>query len=293
MLDHLRQIAIFAKTAEQGSFKKAADLLQLSPSVVSHHITLLEKQLNVALLYRSTRKLSLTSDGEKLLASAQMMVDGAESFIGMVSSQSPQLIGQLKITVPAVLAKSYLIDRIGSFGLENPAVKLNMDFTDTPREIIRDGIDLAIRMGWPKDSALKARKLATFDRVVVATPGYLDSKPEPSSPTDLNEWEWIELSSVGLHHLFYNEKGDELTLNSKAQIAVNSAYAMYRLVMNGNGLGALPRFLVEESLENGELQTVLDDWRVKSIDAYAVWPGNVPKTGLTKRLVEYLAEDSN
>ena len=90
MLDHLRQIAIFAKTVELGSFRNAAEALHLSPSVVSHHISKLEEELGVALLYRSTRKLSLTSDGKKLLVSAQSMIDSAETFFSVATNQSTQ-----------------------------------------------------------------------------------------------------------------------------------------------------------------------------------------------------------
>ena len=290
MIDHLRQIVIFAKTVEHGSFRKAAKALRLSPSVVSHHISLLERQLDVALIYRSTRKLSLTSEGEKLLASAQMLVDGAETFIGIAANQSLRLIGQLEVTLPAVLARSSLVDYISKFGLENPSVKLRLDFTDSPRDIIKDGIDVAIRMGWPKDSALKARKLSKFDRVVVASEGLISSKPEARSPNDLKDWEWIELTSVGPNHVFYNEQGRRITVNTKPQFSVNNAYAILKLILNGNGIGALPRFLVQENIDSGALKPVLNDWQVKPVETYAVWPGNVPKSSLSKKFVNFLAQ---
>ena len=288
MLEYLRQIAIFAKTVEHGSFRKAADVLQLSPSVVSHHIAVLERELDVALLYRSTRKLSLTAEGKNVLASAQMVVDGAERFISAVSNESPHLIGQLTVTLPAVMTNSDLVNRIGQFGKEHPSVKLNLDFSDTPRDIIKEGIDLAIRLGWPQDSALKARKLFKMDRRVVASTSFLESRPVPQTPDDLQQWEWLELSSVGLNQVFTNPDGREVSLKAKSRIVVSSAQALLQLVKNGNGAGALPEFVVEEYIASGELGLVLPDWVIKPIEAYAVWPGNTPKNGLTKRLVEYL-----
>lgn len=290
MLDHLRQIAIFARTAELGSFRKAADAFRLSPSVVSHHISMLEQQLNVALFYRSTRKLSLTSDGEKLLISAQTMVNSAEDFIGIIANESSRLIGQLKVTLPAVLANSQLVDRIGSFSKENPSVKLILDFADTERDIVQDGIDLAIRMGRPQDSALKARKLSTVNRVLVASPSYLDSRPIPKTPEDLTEWNWIELSPVGINYVFTHSKERQVTVKAKSELMVNNAYALLQLTKNGNGLGVLPSFLVKKSIDSGELQTLLEDWKTDSIDTYAVWPGNAPKNGLTRRLVDFIVE---
>lgn len=293
MLDHLRQIAIFAKTAEQGSFRKAAEVLQLSPSVVSHHIATLEQQLDVALFYRTTRRLSLTSDGEKLLASAQLMVNSAEDFIGTVSDRSSQLIGQLKVTLPAVMANSKLVDRIGNFGKENPSVRLILDFSDTERDIIQDGIDLAIRMVKnPKDSSLLARKLSTIDRVLIAAPSYIESMPQPKNPKDLSEWNWIELSPVGLTNVFSNEKGHQVAVTAKSQITVNNAFALLQLIKNGNGLGVFPSFLVEPHIKNGEILELLKDWKASPIETYAVWPANAPRSGITKRLVNFLVQES-
>jgi len=291
MLGYLRQIAIFAKTAEQGSFRKAADALRLSPSVVSHHIATLEQQLDVALFYRSTRKLSLTSDGERLLASAQMIVNGAEEFIGAASRQSSQLTGQLKVTLPAVLAKSALVDRIGDFCKENPSLNLLLDFSDNERDIVHEGIDLAIRMGWPQDSSLKARKLARMDRLLVASASYLETRPQPSSPLDLDDWNWIELSPVGLKQVFIHREEGQITIKAQSQIAVNSAHALLQLAKNGNGVTVLPRFLAGKLIDNGHIQEVLGHWRPKPIDIYAVWPGNTPRWGLTKRLVGFLVQN--
>ena len=293
MLDHLRQIAIFAKTAEQGSFRKAADVLQLSPSVVSHHIAALEQQLDVALFYRSTRRLSLTSDGERLLASANMLVNGAEDFISTVSNRSAQLIGQLKITLPAVMSNSELVDCIGNFSKENPSVRLILDFSDTERDIIDESIDLAIRMvKSPKDSSLVARKLSRMDRVLIASPTYLESRPVPETPEDLNDWDWIELSPVGLNNTFTNHQDQQITIKAKSLITVNNAFALRQLIKNGNGIGVFPRFLVETLISNGELKTVLDEWQPTPIETYAVWPGNAPRSGITKRLVNFLATES-
>jgi DNA-binding transcriptional LysR family regulator len=291
MLNHLRQIAIFAKTAELGSFRKAADAFQLSPSVVSHHISSLEEQLNVALFYRSTRKLSLTSDGEKLLDSAQMMVNSAEGFIGIISNESSKLIGQLKVTLPAVMANSQVVDQIGTFSKQNPSVKLILDFTDTRRDIVEDGIDLAIRMGWPQDSALKARKLSNVECVLVASTDYIQSRPIPKLPKDLNEWHWIELSPVGINHLLTNSKGQQATIKAKSQLTVNNAYAMLQLIINDNGLGVLPSYLVESYIEKGEIRRELKDWKTESIETYALWPGNAPKSGMTKKLVNFLVDN--
>ena len=288
MLSQLRQIAIFAKTVEHGSFRKAASALHLSPSVVSHHIAKLEEELGVALLYRSTRKLSLTSDGETLLVSARAMMNAAEEFISEATNQTTQLIGELSVALPAVLEKSELVNHIGAFAKANSNVSLQLNFSDAQSNIIEDGVDVAIRMGWLEDSGLKARKLYEIDRYVVSSEAYVKTKSNKDSIEDVENWDWIELSSVGLNNIFSFPEGSKTSFRPKSRIRVNSAQAIHQLISNDNGVAALPKFLAENELESGKFIRVLPDLEIKSLGVYAVWPPNAPKGGLTSRFVEHL-----
>lgn len=291
MLNQLRQIAVFAKTVEHGSFRKAAHALNLSPSVVSHHIAKLEEELGVALLYRSTRKLSLTSDGEALLISAHAMLEAAESFLNVATKQSTQLIGNLSVTLPAVLQQSALVNHIGSFAKSHPNVILDLDFSDLTTNLINDGVDVAIRMGWLQDSGLKARKLYDVDRYVVASADYLKTKPNEITVEEVETWDWMELSSVGLANLYSFPNNPKRVFRPQSRIRVNSAYAIHKLVSNDNGIAALPKFLIKEELESGKLVNVLPEIEIKSVGVYAVWPPNAPKGGLTSRFVEHLKQN--
>jgi len=159
MIDRLRQLAIFAKTIDHGSFRGAAKELQISPSVVSHHISQLEENLGLALIYRSTRKLSLTRDGERLLLAARKMLDAVESELEELSSIANVPSGELNITVPSVLSQSVITERIASFSLANPRIKLSVDYSDTRRNLIDDGYDFAIRMGPKSKNSKPVQKL--------------------------------------------------------------------------------------------------------------------------------------
>ena len=288
MLDQLRQIAIFSKTVELGSFRKAATALHLSPSVVSHHIARLEEELDVALLYRSTRKLSLTSEGKKLLISAQSMMESAEEFFSAATNQSAQLIGELTISLPAVLQQSNLVNHIGDFAKQHPSINLQLDFSDLKADLIGDGIDISIRMGWLEDSGLKARKLYDVERCVAASPSYINSKPNQITLDEIETWDWIELAPVGLINLFTLPKDTKNAFRPKSKLRVNSANAMHQLLLNGNGIAALPKFLIEDDLESGKLVRILPELESMSLGVYAVWPANAPKGGLTSRFVEFL-----
>jgi len=294
MIDELRQIAIFAKTVDHGSFRAAAQSLRLSPSVVSHHVSQLEKNLGTALLYRSTRKLSLTPDGERLLAAAHNMIDAAESGLQAVVNQVDQPSGMLRITVPAVLSQSELTKMFAEFSLAYPQVGITIDFSDTHRELIADGYDVAIRAGKLKDSSLMARKLFEFQRRLVASPAYLESRPKkPANPSALSDWDWLELTPVWRRKLeFRNSNRRKIVTIKHMRVSVNSAHALCHLARSGAGLAVVPSFLVEPDLATGALQHVLPKWTVAPVGVFAVWPSNAPKFGLVKHFVSFIADAS-
>ncbi len=288
MIDRLRQLAIFAKAAEAGSFRGAAQVLDLSPSVVSHHISKLESDLGVALFYRSTRKLSLTSDGETVLKSAQEMVAAAERGLDQISAGSLQPSGRLRLTAPAVMAHSALIDRIAAFSADHPRVDLEVSFTDVRRDIIAEGIDLAIRMGWLKDSSLKAKKVASEERILLAAPSLLKGRAVPKTPDDLAGWPVVNLGDIHRQFEFTGPEGEHKTLTAASRLMVDDAMALYRLVKAGAGLGTLPVFLAADDLAAGRVVHLLPDWRVSPLGIYAVWPSNTVRDSLTSRFVKYL-----
>jgi len=289
MLDQLRQIAIFAKTVDHGSFRAAARALDISPSVVSHHIAQLEAQLGTALLYRSTRRLSLTGDGERLLAEARIMIDAAEAGLQAVADHAAQPSGTLTVTAPAVLAHSNFVDQVAAFTKTYPRVRLDLDFSDLRRELIADGIDVAIRMGTLRDSALLARKLQDVERKLVAARTYMKGRPAPAAPDDVAAWDWVELAQAPRRPEFRKPGAPPVRIDPEIRINVNDAHALYRLARAGAGLAILPDFLVEADLASGDMIHVLADWSVAPVGVYAVWPPNAPKGGLTARFVESLA----
>lgn len=293
MLDQLRQIAIFAKTVDHGSFRAAARALEISPSVVSHHIAQLEQALGTALLYRSTRKISLTSDGERLLAEARIMINAAEAGLQAVADHTDQPSGVLNVTAPAVLAHSQFVDQIAAFAATYPRIRLDLDFSDLRRELIANGIDVAIRMGRLRDSALLARKLYDVDRRLVASRSYMENRPRPTSPGDMATWDWLELTPAPRKPEFRKAGEQKQRIEPEVRINVNDAHALYRLVRAGAGLAILPEFLVNADLSTGAMVHVLPDWTVEPVGVYAVWPPNAPRDGLTARFVECLSSRSD
>ncbi|UZD91734.1 LysR family transcriptional regulator [Cognatishimia activa] len=291
MLDQLRQIAIFAKAIEHGSFRGAASELRLSPSVVSHHIAQLEEKLGVALIYRSTRRLSLTRDGERLLASAQTMIAAVEEGLNAISGHSSEPSGELRVTISAVLSQSELIEKVSNFKELYPKVGVELDFSDERRDFIRDGIDLAIRTGPNRKRAANRKALFSSQRVAVATPDFLAKAPTISHPRDINQSTWIELTPARNVKMIFQKAGEaDVQVTPKAYLSANDAYAVYQLARTGAGLAVVPNFLAQEDIAAGRVEVVLPDWKVEPLQTYAEWPSNAPKAGLARLLVEELAK---
>ena len=135
---------------------------------------------------------------------------------------------------------------------------------------------------------MKARKLYDIERVVVASAEYFNSKSNQYTLEEVESWDWIELSAVGLSNIFFYPKGSNKTFRPKSRLRVNSAYAIHQLVSNDNGVAVLPKFLVENEIVSGKLVQILPKMELMQLGVYAVWPPNAPKGGLTSRLVEHL-----
>ena len=290
MIHHLRALAVFARAVELGSFRAAARELKLSPSVVSHHISQLEEQLGVALIYRSTRSLSLTREGEQLFGAAQVMINAAEGGINAVLNKAGALGGELHVTAPAILAQSRIADRIALFLRRHEHVKITIDYSDMPRDLISEGIDVAIRMGWLRDGRLKARKLYDVDRVLIASRTYLTGRTLPKSPKDVEAWDWLELAPVPLKPVFRHKTLKSVRLRLTPRLSANSAAALYQLVKRGAGIAILPRFIAESDISNGDIEVLLPDWKLPAVAVSAVRPHNAPKLGLAAAFADFIAE---
>lgn len=289
MIDNLRALYIFAKSVELGSFRETARALNLSPSVVSYHISRLESDLKVALLYRSTRKLTLTHEGKALFDNIMPLIDGLERGIDSLATHVAAPIGQLNITAPTAFSRGALTVQIAKFIKQYPKVKLSINYTDENQDLIENGIDLAIRGGEMRDSALKARKIFELKRKLVASPDYVSTRPIPESPADLERWDWVWFTVTPNHRTFINQKtGEQQKVRFKSRITVDNGDAMCNFVSEGLGLATPTTYLIDDRLKTGRMVEVLPDWRIEPIDVHAVWPANSPKTGLTNRFVDYL-----
>ncbi len=287
MLNELKAMAIFAEVVKKGSFREAAKSLSLSPSVVSYHISQLEDKVGAALIYRSTRQLTLSHDGDIFYSYVKQMMDAANQGLEQLLGQNIEPSGTIKISLPTALSGSYINNLITMFSSQFPKITLNLSFTDTRSNIIDDGLDLVIRAGELDNSNLKSKKIGYLDRVLVCSPSYLKKHKTPEILDELSTWSWIKLEQIPSERNFRSEN-IEKRLKYQYKISVNSVEAMHHYCLLGVGLATLAKSQVTESLESGRLVHVLPNWEVEPIPLYALWPNNLTPSSNVKKLLNYL-----
>ena len=290
MIDKLRSIAIFSKVVEQGSFRGAALHLGLAPSRVSETVSNLEKDLGVTLLYRSTRQLSLTHEGRVLHDKAQSMLAEIEGGLDTITNVSRDPQGALRVTAPAFIAQTWLMDRFAAFAQQYPKIDLTFDFSDATRDIIKDGFDVSIRAGWLEDSDLMSRKLGYADRLLVAHPNYIARMGVPAGPKDLEAWDWVHFSVRTEFTHLYDAEGEVHVVGGKSHITVNSAISLYEFAARGLGITTIPETLAHKGFARGELAHVLPAFTLKRLGLHAVWPDQSRRESLTRLFVRSLAK---
>lgn len=290
MLKDVRYLLVFAKVVQSGSFRAAAESLDMSVSSASLYVSKLEESLGVALLYRSTRKLSLTQDGEAVFDIAQQMLQlYSENLYGYKDSHR-HTGGKLKVAIPAILIRSRLVCKIVAFASREPRLQLHLQCSDHHNDIIGEGIDLAIRLGNMPNSGLKARKIFDLDRTLVGSDAFLQRYGSPTHPRDLQELPWIGLSMRPSSRTFVHPQQGSCEISYNPVSTVDNVEASYRLAVCGLGLAVPPKFLFNP--DDG-VRELLPEWRLPPLPAYAVWPANAPGDGPAQRLVTHLcAEDT-
>lgn len=288
MIEKLRSIAIFATVVDRGSFRAAALHLGLAPSRISEVVSQLEKDLGVTLLYRSTRQLSLTNEGRQLNDAAKDMLGAVETGLDAISPLSKEPSGALRVTAPAFVTQTGLMDAFSAFSGAFPNINMDFQFSDRPSDVIRDGFDVAIRAGTLSDSDLMSRKIGHVDRFLVASPSYFVSMPAPAEPSDLEDWHWIRFVMRTDQTEMTSKTGKVAKVLGKSNLSVNSASALFEFAVRGLGVTAIPENLARRGFERGELVHVLPDWTMKPLGLFAIWPDQSRRENLTTLFVRFI-----
>lgn len=262
---------IFARVARTGNMSAAGREMGLSPAVVSKRISLLEERLGARLFQRTTRQLTLTETGEgyfRRVVDILSLIAEADDF---VSRRNTNPRGQLKVTAPTTFTRYHLAPYLSKFLESYPEIHLDLHLTDNYVDIIRDGFDLAIRIGELQDSSLVARKLSPDTRLIVAAPEYLEKNGTPKS---LKELENHNCLSAGAQEVWaLDGPGGLQEVRVKGNIRSNSADLIREALIGGLGIGLRGTWEIGPEIQSGKLKIVLPQYRGSSkMAVFAVYP---------------------
>lgn len=283
-------IMLFVQVVEAGSFSKVASQQELTNSVVSKRIGRLESSLNIQLLYRSTRKLSLTEGGKTLYKKAKVAAEMLMDAQNAVCGYSENIGGQLKITMPSVSARFVLTDAIAKFCKLYPDIEVDLHVDDRFVNIIEQGFDLAIRTGELEDSSLLARRLVDSHWVIVASPEYLKHHGIPESSADLTNHNCLTYKSEfgNNHHWLFEVDGIDHTEQVNGKFYANDLSSLKQAALSHFGIAYLPHVLVFDDIREGRLVRLLANQSAKKEGIYAVYPKARKPDKKIKLLIEHL-----
>ncbi|AGU47813.1 transcriptional regulator, LysR family [Variovorax paradoxus B4] len=272
--DPLSGVSVFVATARSSTFTEAAERLSLTKSAVGKTIARLEDRLGFKLFHRTTRLTKLTADGEAYLAACTSAIDEITAAQAALSSDNQILSGRLHIDMPVAFGRRVLLPALIEITRPHPDLSLTLTFTDATSDLLQDGVDLAIRFGALPDSAeLVARHLVTQERVICASPAYLQARGEPRTLTDVRAHRCIVGSLKGPPLVwFVRDDGTQKRFTPPATHRLSDGEAMVDAAIGGLGIVQLPHSLVREPLSAGLLRPVLQAYSGVGVEVHAVWP---------------------
>ena len=272
MISRINSIVAFLEVAERLNFVAAAAELNITPSTLSRKIKELEGSMETQLLYRTTRQVTLTEAGIKLYdhcKQAFVEIEKAELEIALLG-KAPR--GLLRVSAPMTFAQLHLSPLLPSFMKENPDISIELILSDEYVDFVKERIDVAIRIGELSDSSFVARKLASNNRVLVASPEYLEKHGIPKTPHDLVDHNCMIPSFISPDNSWQLVKGNtKKTIKVSGNLRTNNAVPLHETALGGIGIALLATFIVQQDLEEDRLIQLLPDWQVEPCNIYAIY----------------------
>ncbi|MEH0197478.1 LysR family transcriptional regulator [Caulobacter sp. CCNWLY153] len=275
----------FVATAEAESFSQAARRLGLSTSGVSREVARLEERLQTRLLYRTTRRVSLTDAGRAFLARCRELIHDRDEALAAVGEEDGEVKGLLRMTCSSAYGERYVVPAVNAFALAHPKLSLHIELDDTVRDIVSEGFDLAIRFGRLTDSRLIAKRLASRTRRLCASPDYLTRAGTPTTIADLEGHAGV----LGAADTWPFREGErEIAFKPQGRFRCNSGQAVLDATLQGLGICQLPNFYVDPAIAERRLVPLLEDNTPADEGVWAVYPHLRLLPAKVRLLVEHL-----
>lgn len=273
-MDKFKQLKSFVAAATLGSLSAAARAEGVAPAMIGRRINALEARLGVKLLLRSTRRLSLTSEGSDFFEEAQRILRELNDAEARITQGSIKPSGHLRISAPAGFGRRHVAPLLPDFTVSYPDVTLALDLSDRLVDLLEEGYDCAIRIGDLDDSQIVGLRLADNKRVIVAAPSYLNQHGRPNTPDDLAQHNCLSFGIQGNQSKGWllKQDGQVRAIRVKGNVACSDGSVLHQWVLAGLGLSWRSLWEVREDLASGRLVSVLDEYAAPANGIFAMLP---------------------
>ena len=289
-MDKLNAISVFCKVIETQSFTQAANQQNISVAMASKLVSQLEEHLKTRLLQRTTRKIVPTEAGMLYYQRCQAILLDLSEADSSISNMATSLQGNLLISVPRDFGLLYISPNLSKFIELHPNLHVEIEFEDKRVDLVAEGYDLALRIGYMQDSSLVARKISSSPMHFVASPSYLEARGTPLTPDDLEYHQGLLYkSSLNQVHWQSTKANQIQRYKIQSKVVSNNGMALLEMTKAGLGISNSPNFFVKDALASGELVEILSEYKQKPLDIYVVYPNRRHLPAKVRAFIEFLA----
>lgn len=289
-MDKLNAISVFCKVIETQSFTQAANQQNISVAMASKLVSQLEEHLKTRLLQRTTRKIVPTEAGMLYYQRCQAILLDLSEADSSISNMATSLQGNLLISVPRDFGLLYISPNLSKFIELHPNLHVEIEFEDKRVDLVAEGYDLALRIGYMQDSSLVARKISSSPMHFVASPSYLEARGTPLTPDDLEYHQGLLYkSSLNQVHWQSTKANQIQRYKIQSKVVSNNGMALLEMTKAGLGISNSPSFFVKDALASGELVEILSEYKQKPLDIYVVYPNRRHLPAKVRSFIEFLA----
>lgn len=285
------EMAFFSQLIRVGSFSATARELNVSTPAISKRLSQMEARLGVLLLNRSTRRMSLTAEGELYLTHARRILSDIDDMEQLVSQAMSSPKGLLRVNATLGFGRSHIAPLISSFARQFPEVQVQLQLTVNPPALTEDAFDVCIRFGEPPDARIMARHLAANRRLLCAAPSYLARQGTPSLPQDLMKHNCLGIrqgdEAYGVWRLTSGKRTE--TVKVRGGLSTNDGEIAVNWALEGHGILMRAEWDIAKYLRSGRLVQVLEHWQTPPADIFAVYPQRLQTAARVRAFVNFLA----
>lgn len=288
-MDRLKAASVFIDVVQSGSFTATADRMNMSRPMVTRYIESMEAWLNVRLLHRTTRKVTLTSAGQHCLKDIENWLLAGEALVDLTRTQQA-LSGRIKVSTSMSFGFSQLVPATQAFMQAYPEIKVEIDVEDTVTDLVEQQIDLAIRIASNPDQSLIGKPIADCHSVLVASPEYLAQHPPIEKPTDLLKHACLGYKHFEQHVWHLHCGGEYQSIEIKPSLSANEATVLLHAAKCGMGITMQPTYLASQDLDRGTLVDVLPEWKPNKLTIYALYSSRKYMSNAVRVYIDFISD---